>query len=200
MSKRPSYKDLGFWRSLSKMEIGELLGAWDFWLAVLLAGPGSFLYVHAQRSVEEHVKIATDFLAVGGALFGVVLAGIAIVAALIGDRYARFLKAAGSSSLGVLRHFVVVAGLLVAAIVATILYKAAAEPLSKAYPTVEQVALGLTFFLFLWSIFAALQLLKLVFGVAVSSVELSLLTNEEPAMQDQGGPGVQQSARQRGRQ
>jgi hypothetical protein len=180
MSKRPSYKDLGFWRSLSRMRIGELLGAWDFWSALLIAVLGSVFYVRSQASVLAHVSIAGDFLSIGAALFGVVLAGLAIVAALLGDRYAKFLRSAGSTSLDVLSQFVVVAGLLVASIVATVMYRAAAEPISRTFPVVEQIAFGLACFLFLWSLFASLQLVKLIFGLAVSNVELSLLSSDEP--------------------
>jgi hypothetical protein len=181
MSKRPSYRDLGFWRSLSRMRIGELLGAWDFWSALLIAVLGSISYVRSQVSVQAHIGVAGDFLSIGAALFGVVLAGLAIVAALLGDRYARFLRSAGSTSLDVLSQFVVVAGLLVASIVATIMYRAAAEPVARTLPVVEQIAFGVAFFLFLWSLFASLQLVKLIFGLAVTNVELSLLSSDEPS-------------------
>jgi steroid 5-alpha reductase family enzyme len=163
------------------MRIGELLGAWDFLWAALIAVVGSIFYVRSQESVPAHVSIAGDFLSIAAALFGVVLAGLAIVAALLGDRYARFLRKAGSTSLDVLSQFVVVAGLLVASIVATIMYRAAAEPVSRTFPVVEQIAFGVACFLFLWSLFASLQLVKLIFGLAVSNVELSLLSSDEPA-------------------
>jgi hypothetical protein len=185
MSSRPSYKDLGFWRSLSRMRIGELLGAWDFWFAFLLALVGSVAYVRLQRSALAHVEVAGDFLSIGAALFGVVLAGLAIVAALLGDRYAKFLRSAGSSSLDVLSQFVVVAGLLAASIVITVVFRASADLVGKTFPAVEQVAFGIVFFLFLWSLFASLQLVKLIFGLAVTNVELSLLSGDESATTDQ---------------
>ncbi len=37
--------------------------------------------------------------------------------------------------------------------------------------TVEQIILGVTVFLFLWSLFYTIELIKLVMGVAVTSVE-----------------------------
>jgi len=176
------------------MRIGELLGAWDFWSAALLAVLGSIFYVRSQASVPAHVGVAGDFLSIAAALFGVVLAGLAIVAALLGDRYARFLRRAGSTSLDVLSQFVVVAGLLVASIVLTIAYRASAEPVSKASPIAEQFSFGATFFLFLWSLFASLQLVKLIFGLAVTNVELSLLSGDEPSTTDQQGSSAHSSS------
>jgi hypothetical protein len=190
MGKRPMPRDLGFWRSLSRMRISELLGSWDFWSALLLALLGTIIYVRSQKSVRAHVDVAADFLSIGAALFGVVLAGLAIVAALLGDRYARFLQKAGSASLDVLSQFVVVAGLLIASIVITIMYRASAEVASKNFPVMEQIVLGAAFFLFLWSLFASLQMVKLIFSLAVTNVELSLQSSDEASTTDQQTPGA----------
>jgi hypothetical protein len=167
------------------MRIGELLGAWDFWVALLLALVATVTYVRLERSPVVHVGVAGDFLSIGAALFGVVLAGLAIVAALLGDRYAKFLRSAGTSSLDVLSQFVVVAGLLAASIVMTVIFRASADLIAERSPALEQITFGIVFFLFLWSLFASLQLVKLIFGLAVTNVELSLLSGDESPTSDQ---------------
>ena len=172
MSTRLSYKELGFWRSLSRMSAGSLFGAWDFWSAALLSAVTSFIYVKFEPAASIHAEVAGDFLQISGALLGVVIAGFAIVASLLGERYSRLLRQIGKTSLHVLGHFMVVTGLLVVSIVSTIVYRAGSEVLFQVKPGVEQTALGVVFFIFLWSLFASLQLAKLILGLAVTNIEL----------------------------
>jgi heme A synthase len=53
----------------------------------------------------------------------VIIAGFAIVAALLGDRYTRLLQRSNTSTIGVLQHFLLIAGLMVASIIATLAFK-----------------------------------------------------------------------------
>lgn len=164
--------DFGFWRSLSSFSVGQVLASWDFITAVVIAVPGTIVYVRHQANVDEHTALVGHYLSLSGALFGVVLAGFAVVAALLGDKYARLLDASNASALQMLRHFLVVAGLLVASITLSILFLAGAEPLEGWRPGAEQAALGVTTFVCFWALFGALELMKLVLGVATTSTVL----------------------------
>lgn len=171
--------DFGFWRALGSLRLGQVLGSWDFIAAVVLAAGGALLLAFHAPDPELHRALAADLLVVAAALFGTILAGFAIVAALLGDRYSKILEASGRSSLALLRHFVVVAGILVGAIVAILAFRAGGAALHSWSPGVEQAAIGVTCFLFLWGLFSSLELVKLILGVAVTNTTLRAVDVED---------------------
>ncbi|MGD9704447.1 MAG: hypothetical protein AB7Q42_12910 [Acidimicrobiia bacterium] len=173
-----SSKEFGFWRSLGSLRIAQVLLAWDFLTALLMSSAGTVLLVRHVPSVEAHTELAGDLLVVNSALFGVVLAGFAIVAALLGDKYARLLSASGGSAIQMLRHFLIVAGVLVTSIVAAIAFRAAGEAIAAWKAIGEQWALGFTIFVFLWGLFSTLELMKLILGVAVTNTAFRAINGE----------------------
>lgn len=173
-----SYRDLGFWRSLGRFPLSQM-GAWDIIWAALLAGFGTFFYVRIEPAPDRHVDLVGNYLVVTGPLFGVVLAGFAIVAAMLGDRYVRLLQESGRSTLDIFGHFVVVAGLLMAVIVSVVAYRASAQWLAGVNGNLEKGVFLAVSFLFLYSLFASFELIKLIFGVAVTSTGLKLIRGDE---------------------
>jgi hypothetical protein len=156
--------------SFRKLGIRNLLWSWDFLLASVVAGVGSYFYTDHLRHVGDHIGVAGDYLAISGALFGVVIAGFAIVAALVDEKYANVLSRARVAPYDVMVHFLIEGVLLVAALVSAIAYRAVATPIHGTNATAEAVLFGVTTWLFLWSLFGALQLMRLVLSVAVTSI------------------------------
>jgi hypothetical protein len=177
-------RDFGFWRSFGSVPISQVFFSWDFTLAALLASVGTVLYVHGATDPAKHVEVVQRFVSVNGDLFGVVLAGFAIVAALLGDKYSRLLEATDTSAMRMLRHFLIVGGILVCSIVLSVAFPAYAEPLHKWKPVTEQVAFGVTTFFFLWPLFGALELMKLILGVAATSTSLQSVGTGRDERQD----------------
>lgn len=165
-------RDFGFWRSFGSVPVSQMFFAWDFMSAALLAGAGTTLYIRNVTTPAEHIDVVDGFISVNGDLFGVVLAGFAIVAALLGDKYSRLLEATQTSATRMLRHFVIVGGVLMCSIVISVAFRAYAGTLYDWNPVAEQLGLGITVFFFLWPLFAALELMKLVFGVAATNTAL----------------------------
>lgn len=172
-------RDLGFWRSLGSLQLGQAFGSWDFIGAAALSSAGGWWYVDHITDPAKQVAFIGNLLVVSGALFGVVLAGFAITAALISERYSRLVDASGGSRLRMLRHFLIVAGLLVASIVLTLGFMASASTIAGASHVAEQILLGITLFVFLWGLFSTLELVKLVLGIAITNTELHQLPSSE---------------------
>jgi hypothetical protein len=180
-------KQFRFWRALRSIGLKRVVVAADFFLASLFGGLGTFLYLRGQASVDAHTALAGDFLTIGATLFGIAIAGFAIIATLLGERYGRLLERSNVSAYDLLRHFLVEAGILVGSIAATVAFRAFASALFSVDPTWEQTALGVTAFMFFWGLFGALELMKLVLGVAVTSSSLFNQSDEPPSRQSQAG-------------
>lgn len=172
-------KDLGFWRSIGSLSLAQTFGSWDFITAVVLAGSGDWWYVRHVPDPAKQAAFASNLLVVNGALFGVVLAGFAITAALVSERYSRLVETAGGSRLQMLRHFLIVAGLLVSSIVLTLGFIASASSIYTSSRVGEQVFFGAATFVFLWSLFSTLELVKLVLGIAATNSELHRVPEAE---------------------
>jgi len=70
-------RDFGFWRVVKSFGIGQMVRAWDFVTAAVLASGGTYLYVLNVEEPAGHVALAGDYLVVASALFGVLIAGFA---------------------------------------------------------------------------------------------------------------------------
>jgi hypothetical protein len=114
--------------------------------------------------------VAGDFLVIAGALLGVVIAGFAIVAALVDERYSGIMRRARVHPYDVLRHFLVEGGLLVASVSSSVIYRAIAATVHRGNHIVEYSLFGATAFLFFWGLFGVLQLMRLVLSIAVTSM------------------------------
>jgi hypothetical protein len=182
MARKPS--EYGFWRAVQSLGLRQLFLCWDFVTALLLASVGVYFYTRFIPSAAAHVAIAGDFVVLTGALFGVVIAGLAIVAAVLDDKYARFIRRSEGSAYNLLRHFVVDGGLLIMAITAGIVYRSIASRVHHASATAEFALFGVCAFLFFWALFGAFQILKLVFAIA--DVGTSVVTAvEQPDTEEQ---------------
>lgn len=177
-------KDFGFWRSFGSVPVSQMFFAWDFILALMIAGIGTTFYVQSVGEPGPHVEVIKNLISVEGNIFGVVLAGFAIVAALLGDRYSRLLEATQTSATKMLRHFLIVGGILVCSIVLSVAFVAYAGPLHRWEPAAEQVGFGVTTFIFLWALFGCLELMKLILGVAATSTALHGLAGGRDESQD----------------
>lgn len=177
-------RDFGFWRSFGSVPISQMFFSWDFLVALVIAAAGTVAYVHSVTDPRQHVEVVQNFVSVEGNVFGVVLAGFAIVAALLGDKYSRLLEASKTSAIRMLRHFLIVGGILVCSIVLSVGFQAYAEPLHHWEPVAEQVGFGITTFVFLWALFGCLELMKLILGVAATSTSLHSLTTGRDEGQD----------------
>jgi predicted acylesterase/phospholipase RssA len=171
--------DFRFWRAFRSVSAKQMFRTWDFLTAVSLGVLSSFLYSHFVPQATTQVAVAGDFVAIAGALFGVVIAGFAIAAALLDERYARALRAKKQSSYNLLRHFLVEGGLLVTSLTVTLIYRAIAQPVYTLSHLSAHLMFGAAVFFFFWSLFGALQLMTLVLGVAVTSTELFSVPKDE---------------------
>lgn len=180
MSKvSPTANDtFGLFRALGSLSLSQVFKSSDFILAGLLSIAGAVLIKFHVPDVTKHLGLVDDALVVSSQVFGVVLAGFAIVAALLGDRYSRLLAKSGATTYDMLRHFLVVAGLFLTSIVMELAYGIGAEPLHRESADLELAALGVTVFFCLWALLSTLGLMKLILGVAVTSVAATQLTDD----------------------
>jgi hypothetical protein len=159
----------------------------QFVLAAVLTSAGTVLYLRGEESVSVHVGVAGDFLTIAATLFGVALAGFAIISTLLDERFARLLDRSKTSAYNLLAHFVVEGGILVGSIAATVAYRAFALALFRIDPVWEQVALGVSAFLFFWGLFGAVQLMRLVMTVAVVNSSLFSQNQQDPPSMQKAG-------------
>jgi hypothetical protein len=158
--------DYAFWNSFRTIGVKRLVFCWDFYWAIGFSTVGVYFYTAHIPKVSAHVAVVGDFVALTGALFGVVIAGLAIVATVLDRKYARFIEDARGSVHGLLSHFLVDGGLLLMALTSGIVYRSIATTVAKSNQTIEFCLFGLCVFLFFWALFGAFQILKLVFALA----------------------------------
>ena len=159
----------GFFSTLRGLTVSQTIMAWDFGLSmgisVLVAG---FLRPHWSGTTES--QLVEYLVVVSAALFGVLLAGLAIVAAITAGRLADAIADRPAIGENLLKHFLFVGGLLVAAIVSSVAYQAVQiEVLVKAEWPIA-IVLGVAVWLTFWALFASFEILKLVYAVAMMSM------------------------------
>lgn len=168
MELRPS--DFTVSGAIRSLGASKIFGSADFIGAAIIATGGTYVYVRYVPRPIGRVSIAADFLTIAGALFGVIIAGFAIVAALAGDQYARSMQRKGLHPYNVLRHFLVEGALLVAALILTITYRAGAIEIYHSSRIAEELLFGAAAFFFFWSLFGAVELMRLILSIAVSTL------------------------------
>lgn len=155
-------RELGFWRSLGRMQVSDL------WTPEVVSGVviGVGLAAALDNVTNRPARwaVAGDYLPIAGALLGIVFAGFALVIALLSDDYLRWLEESDSGVLGFLSPFMVSVGLQVAALVGAVLYRALADQLPR---TAEQWAFGFISILFFT---AALDIVALARSVLMHGV------------------------------
>jgi hypothetical protein len=165
----------GVFGSLPKRRV---VFGWDFLGALVIVCGGIYPYTHYIKPIGAHVAVVGDYVSISGALFGVIIAGFAIVAALVDEKYGRIMRRANVTPYNVLRHFLVEGTILVATLLFSVGYRATATRIHSGSAVAEECLFGIATFLFIWALFGALQLMRLVLTVAVSS--MTLVGDSEP--------------------
>jgi MFS family permease len=155
-------REFGFWRSLGRMHLSDLMTPEI--VSGLLIGAGLAAALDDLTAQAARGSVAGDYLAIAGALLGIVFAGFALVIALLSDDYLRWLEETDSGVIGFLSPFMVSVGLLVATLVGTVLYRALAAQLPR---TAEEWCFGIISVLFFT---AALDIVALARSVLMHGV------------------------------
>jgi hypothetical protein len=156
-------RELGFWRALGSLRLGELLASPEVLWALLLGAGGAtglLFFTH----VAERRGMAGDFLLLLGPLVGVVLAGLALVIALMSDSYLRLLSENKDGVLVFVRPFIIAIGVQIGALLGAVIYRIVAVHLPH---RVEEVAFVVLCFLFVAAVLEVVALTRNLFGHAI---------------------------------
>jgi hypothetical protein len=155
-------RQFGFWKSLGRMQLSDL--ATPEIIFGVLIGAGLAVTLGLIGSRAARTGVAGDYLAIAGALLGIVFAGFALVIALMSDDYLRWLETNASGVTGFLSPFMVSVGLQVATLIGAVLYQATADHLPR---TLEKWLFGVISVLFFT---AALDVVALARSVLMHGV------------------------------
>jgi MFS family permease len=111
------------------MELRDLATPEIFSGVIIGVGLAVTLDLLANRAARA--SVAGDYLAIAGALLGVVFAGFALVIALFSDNHLRWLEQTDSGVIGFLSPFMVSIGLQVATLVAAVVFRAIDDQLPR---------------------------------------------------------------------
>lgn len=90
------YERTKFWRSARRYGFSNLLVTWGSGVAMLAAGAVLALYLHECLRADGLKAIGVAYISLGAALFGIVLAGLAVVAAFFDRAYVLELRERGT--------------------------------------------------------------------------------------------------------
>jgi hypothetical protein len=90
------YEQTRFWRSAKDYGLWSLLGTWASALALLAGGLLLGLYLSHEIGSEGLKALSVAYISLAAALFGIVLAGFAVVATFFDPTYVRVLRDARS--------------------------------------------------------------------------------------------------------
>lgn len=124
----PRWDDVGFWKSLSKLRLGEL---WPEGLLAAAISAGISVGLLWRGDEAARYVTSGDYLLISGALVGVVIAGFALVVSLMSDKYAVWLDGQGDGVRAFLQPFMVGVGLQIGALLAAVVYRALASLLPR---------------------------------------------------------------------
>lgn len=153
------YARTAFRRAASEYGWWNLIGTWSLVVAALLAGAAALFFRQRNVSTDVVVSVAGSFIALSAALFGIVLAGLAVVAAFFDPTYLRQLHATDTLRRS-LFAFWWVAALTVCALVAAVVVQFTAGSIHAR--CVVGTEFTIATFLFLLAIFEALSLVGTV--------------------------------------
>lgn len=161
---------MGFLESLRHMSVSQTIMAWDFVSATVLSAAFT-IWVRPHVDSVALQRLVDQTLMISAALFGVLLAGLAIVAAVVSGRLAQAISENKSIGKNLLKHFVFVGGLLIGAIVTGMAYGVVQTDTMQDQSWPLSLLLGVALQLTLWSLFASLELLKLSQSMAVMNID-----------------------------
>jgi hypothetical protein len=157
------------------MKIRELFSLENIVSLLVGGGLASLLCLFASRSARE--AIAGDYLAITGALLGVVFAGMALVVALMNDAYMRLLDETPNGLPGFLSPFMIALGIQVLTVLLSVGYRAFAGLLVPS--GIEPWLFGLVTILFVSSCLEVVVLARTVFMHARLRVKMSKVVQIE---------------------
>jgi hypothetical protein len=167
---RDFYASTRFWAAARAYGVRNLLLTWGS--AAAFAGAGSllFLFLHGDLPLAGVKALGVAYVSLGAALFGIVLAGFAVVAAFFDEEYVSELRQAGALA-DSLFGFWWVAAITVAAVISgvgltVVAFAGASEPVAAAALTISTV-------LFVGSLGEALSLVGTIMRHALYRSELS---------------------------
>jgi hypothetical protein len=164
------YESTRFWAAARSYGFGSLVFTWGSAVALSGAGAVLFLFLHGDLSLDGIKALGVAYVSLGAALFGIVLAGFAVVAAFFDDDYVSELKKAGTLA-NALFGFWWVAAITVASVICSVgLTVTAFAGGSRA---VTAAILTLATALFIASLSEALSLVGTIMRHALYRSELS---------------------------
>lgn len=169
-SRQNFYESTRFWNAARAYGLDQLIFTWGFAVALAFAGGVLFLFLHGDLPLGGVKALAVAYVSLGAALFGIVLAGFAVVAAFFDHDYVSKLREAGTLG-DSLFGFWWVAAITVVAVLASVGLTVAA--FAGASKPVTAVALGVATTLFVASLGEALSLVGTIMRHALYRSELA---------------------------
>ena len=168
--KQDLYESTRFWNAARAYGFDQLILTWGIAVALVFAGVVLFLFLHGDLPLNGVKALAVAYVSLGAALFGIVLAGLAVVAAFFDRDYVSQLREAGTLG-DALFGFWWVAAITVGAVLASVgltvtAFAGASEP-------VTAVALGIATTLFVASLGEALSLVGTIMRHGLYRSELA---------------------------
>lgn len=168
--KQDLYESTRFWNAARAYGLDQLILTWGFAVALVCAGGVLFLFLHGDLPLSGVKALAVAYVSLGAALFGIVLAGLAVVAAFFDRDYVSQLREAGTLG-DALFGFWWVAAITVGGVLASVGLTVAA--FAGASEPVTAVALGIATTLFVASLGEALSLVGTIMRHGLYRSELA---------------------------
>lgn len=164
------YESTRFWNAARAYGLDQLILTWGFAVALVCAGGVLFLFLHGDLPLNGVKALAVAYVSLGAALFGIVLAGLAVVAAFFDRDYVSQLREAGTLG-SALFGFWWVAAITVGAVLISVGLTVAA--FAGASEPVTAVVLGVATTLFVASLGEALSLVGTIMRHGLYRSELA---------------------------
>ena len=163
----PSLHDLRYATALRMFTFREVVCSWDFGAAMVVGLGGSLLLTRVTPDGPAHVTIASDAVVVLAALLGFLIAGFAILAALVGGTFAAVARRSGAGIAKPMAHFLFLAALVSLSLIVAIVFQSVETNLLGWNHSLERGAFGFVAVLALWSVLNTLQVLRLIYSIAI---------------------------------
>lgn len=164
------YESTRFWAAARSYGFANLFLTWGSVVALLGAGAVLFLFLRGDLPLDGVKALSVAYVSLGAALFGIVLAGFAVVAAFFDEKYVSALRDAGTLGSALFGFWWVAAITVLAVICSVGLTVVAFAGGSK---SVTAVVLALATALFVASLAEALALVGTIMRHALYRSELS---------------------------
>lgn len=137
------YESTRFWRAAKRYGWWNLVGTWGTLLALLAGGSALWLYLAGNLRDDGLKALGVAYISLGAALFGIVLAGLAVVAAFFDRDYVNQLREAERLDKALFGFWWVAAlavvSLLTSVVLAVVVYATASRGVTAVALTVATV-------------------------------------------------------------